>query len=143
MSFNRFPQRDPRTVARDIPGVLDILFPRLTGGLVGALNKTIFAFEGIDAVSETLVDKSYLQKSMLFELAFVRAESILLDSAPIGWIDCLRIASGRQRHHYDAKIPSDLTEWDIEIANHAAHNLVEMLLGLSKKYPDNTLSISR
>ncbi len=44
MRADRSPMRDPRTVARDIPGVLDVLFPRLTSGLVNSLNAAMFAF---------------------------------------------------------------------------------------------------
>lgn len=50
MPASRLPARDPRTVARDIPGVLDILFPRLTGGLVNALNSKMFAFTDVQAI---------------------------------------------------------------------------------------------
>lgn len=33
-------QFDPRTVARDIPGVFDEVFPQLTPGVVAYLNKS-------------------------------------------------------------------------------------------------------
>lgn len=104
MVFNRLPFRDPRTVARDIPGVLDILFPRLTGGLVTSLNKKMFAFDGIKPVPDELIEKSQLQKAMVFELAVARAESLLSGNTSINWHDCLKLASKRQRRHYDAKI---------------------------------------
>ena len=61
MALSRLPFRDPRTVARDIPGVLDVLFPRLTGGLVGSLNKKMFAFDGIEPVPDELIENSKLQ----------------------------------------------------------------------------------
>lgn len=73
----RLPFRDPRTVARDIPGVLDILFPRLTGGLVAALNRTTFTFEEINPLSDEQVAETHLHKAMLFELSMARAERIL------------------------------------------------------------------
>nr|WP_244435242.1 hypothetical protein [Methylobacterium sp. B34] len=114
-------------MARDIPGVLDVLFPRLTGGLVGSLNKKMFAFANISPVMSDLIERSPLQKAMLFELSVARAESMLRNNAWIGWDECLRIASSRQRQHYDAQIPDGLTEWDIAAADHAAHNLVAML----------------
>lgn len=77
MALRRIPFRDPRTVARDIPGVLDVLFSRLTGGLVASLNRRMFSFADIVPVPDELVEKSHLQKAMLFELAMVRAELIL------------------------------------------------------------------
>jgi hypothetical protein len=36
--------RDPRTVARDIPGVLEAIFPHLNAGLVTLLNKEAVSF---------------------------------------------------------------------------------------------------
>ncbi|MDV4157296.1 hypothetical protein R1480_22965, partial [Rhizobium brockwellii] len=105
MSLSRFPVRDPRTVARDIPGVLDVLFPRLSGGLVSSLNKKMFAFAGVEPVPDELVDKSRLQKAMLFELSMARAESLLSGDREPSWDHCLQLASTRQRRHYDAKVP--------------------------------------
>ena len=72
MAHRRLPFRDPRTVARDILGVLDVLFPRLTGGLVASLNKKMFSFDGIVQVPDELIEESELQKAMLFELASLR-----------------------------------------------------------------------
>ena len=77
MPLRRLPFRDPRTVARDIPGVLDALFPRLTGGLVASLNRKLFSFPEIVPVLDELVEESHLQKAMLFELSAARAEIIL------------------------------------------------------------------
>lgn len=57
MALRRFPFRDPRTVARDIPGLLDVLFPRLAGGLVASLNRRMFTFEKIVPVPDALVEK--------------------------------------------------------------------------------------
>src|ERR1700758_1767052 len=103
MPLSRLPLRDPRTVARDIPGVLDVLFPRLTGGLVASLNRTMFSFSGIAPVADELIEKSHLQKAMLFELAMARTELILDGNGEPSWDDCLRVATDRQRQHYDAK----------------------------------------
>lgn len=61
MALRRLPFRHPRTVARDIPGVLDLLFPRLSGGLVASFNRTAFTFRGITAVSDELVEQSGLK----------------------------------------------------------------------------------
>jgi hypothetical protein len=110
MPLRRLPFRDPRTVARDIPGVLDVLFPRLTGGLVASLNRGMFPFEGIAPVPDDLIEKSHLQKAMLFELGMARAEIILDGNGEPNWVDCLRVATDRQRRHYDAKIPTQLEQ---------------------------------
>jgi hypothetical protein len=127
MSFNRLPARDPRTVARDIPGVLDILFPRLNSGLVTTLNKELLSFSQLSPIPKELIERSKVQKSMLFELSMVRVESLLKDSSPMSWDDCLAVATTRQRRHFDARIPEELDEPDIEIANRAAENLFACL----------------
>ena len=85
MPFDRLPARDPRTVARDIPGVLDILFPRLTGGLVNTLNASMFSFSEINPIQMEMLDRSGLQKAMLFELSMARAESELRTGAVASW----------------------------------------------------------
>lgn len=139
MAFSRLPFRDPRTVARDIPGVLDVLFPHLTGGLVGSLNKKMFEFDGLGPVPDELVERSKLQKAMLFELSMVRAESILSGEDELSWDEYLQLASKRQRRHYDAKIPDTLEQCDFEIATRAAKNLVAMINRIRAQNPDAQL----
>jgi hypothetical protein len=127
MPFNRLPVRDPRTVARDIPGVLDILFPRLTGGLVNSLNAKMFSFSGVSPIPPAAIDNSRLQKAMMFELSMVRVESQLQSGQELPWDTCLEQASRRQQRHFDAQIPSALEPADILVAEHAARNLMTML----------------
>ncbi len=127
MPFSRLPARDPRTVARDIPGVLDVLFPRLTGGLVNTLNATMFSFPGISPIPTDVINASRLQNAMLFELSMARAESELRGGPVASWGECLLIASQKQQRHFDARIPNSLEPSDIIVADHAARNLVAML----------------
>jgi hypothetical protein len=127
MLSKRLPARDPRTVARDIPGVLDVLFPRLTGGLVNALNSKMFSFPNISPIQSDVIDKSRLQKAMIFELSMARVESKMRGGAVASWDECLTVASKRQRRHFDARIPEKLEQEDILVADHAARNLVAML----------------
>ena len=142
MALRRLPLRDPRTVARDIPGVLDVLFPRLTGGLVASLNRRMFSFEDIVQVPDELVNESQLQKAMLFELAMARAERLLAGDEEPSWGDCLQVAAKRQRRHYDARIPDELEQCDMDVANHAANNLVTMLHGVQSQHPGAQLERS-
>jgi hypothetical protein len=142
MSFSRLPARDPRTVARDIPGVLDILFPRLTGALVKALNVKMFSFDGISSIPPEMIEKSRLQKAMLFELSMVRAESELLHGDLKPWDECLKIASRRQQRHFDACIPEQLDPNDIVIADKASRNLVAMLRSIQAQSPTTNLEHS-
>lgn len=139
MPFDRLPVRDPRTVARDIPGVLDILFPRLTGGMVNALNATMFSFPDISPVRSEMIDRSQLQKAMLFELSMARAESELRGGPVASWDECLGVASKRQRRHFDASIPEKLEPSDILVADHAARNLVAMLNSVRTQQPSAIL----
>jgi hypothetical protein len=142
MPSRRLPFRDPRTVARDIPGVLDILFPRLSGGLVASINRKMFRFEGLAAIPDEQVEVSRLQRSMLFELAVVRAESLLVDECDTNWQKCIEVAVARQRRHFDARIPDELSEEDIALANWAARNLVEMLRSVRAQHPTYLLSVN-
>lgn len=139
MPFKRLPTRDPRTVARDIPGVLDVLFPRLTGGLVNALNAKMFSFPDISPILTEEIANSRLQKAMMFELSMARAESQLRGGEAASWEDCLTVASRRQRRHFDARIPERLEPGDILPADHAARNLVAMLNSVQAQRPSVNL----
>lgn len=132
MTPKRLPFRDPRTVARDIPGVLDVLFPRLSGSLVAALNRDAYSYAGLTPVAGELVQQSQLQKAMLFELAIARAELILDGQAEPKWDDCIAIALARQSRHYDARKPKEIEGSDQEVAQHAAQNLVSILKRVSQ-----------
>ncbi len=136
MVLRRLPFRDPRTVARDIPGVLDVLFPRLSGGLVASLNRKMFSFPEIVPIADELVEQSHLQRSMVFELAIARAEIILGAEPEPSWDDCLRVAADRQRRYYDARIPTRLEPCDLDVAFHAANNLITMLTSVQRQHPD-------
>lgn len=132
MALKRLPFRDPRTVARDIPGVLDVLFPRLSGGLVAVLNREAFRYSELTAVPSELVEQSQLQMAMLFELAVARAELILSGQSEPEWTECIDIALKRQSRHYDARTPDGIEEVDKQVAEHAAQNLFSMLEQTSK-----------
>ncbi len=138
----RLPFRDPRTVARDIPGVLDVLFPRLTGGLVAALNRTMFTFDEISPLSGEQVAESHLHKAMLFELSMAHAERNLRGEELPGWDEVLSVAVERQRRHFDAKVPDQLEQIDMDLAEHAANNLVFMLRRIQEHYENAELLIS-
>ena len=131
---SRISARDPRTVARDIPGVLDILFPRLTAGLVHALNAKMFSFGSILPIPGEMIEKSQLAKAMMFELSMARAESELRGGAMASWAECLEIASKRQRRHFDARIPEKLEPSDILVAEYAARNVVTMLNSIQAQH---------
>ncbi|WP_244441235.1 hypothetical protein [Mesorhizobium sp. STM 4661] len=93
----------------------------------------MFSFEGIRSIPDKAVEESQLQKAMLFELAMVRAESILSGRDEPSWDDCLRLATERQARHYDAKIPERLEKRDMDVATHAARNLIIMLTSVRRQ----------
>jgi len=93
MGYSRFPMKDPRTVARDIPGIFDVIFPQLTTGTVAYFNKKAVIFSDLKVLSEDDVQSSTLQKAMLFEIAFARSEQILNGFSEADWDDCLRVAN--------------------------------------------------
>ena len=141
MPLRRFPVRDPRTVARDIPGVMDVLFPRLSGGLVASLNRDLFAFEGVEPIPETLIDRSTVQKALLFEISSVYAEAIIQGEDEPSWSECFEKAWARQRAHFDAKRPRLVSNADYEIVQLATNNLVSMLRSIKIQSRNTDLQI--
>lgn len=135
MPSRRQPAKDPRTVARDIPGVFDVLFPQLAPGVVVHLNRDAYAIGGCEPISEELVTASGLQHAMLFEIAIAAGEQVL-KGCEIEWESCLDVAVKRQRRHFDAKIPNELTDADKEVAIRVANNLASMLDAITKLYGD-------
>lgn len=124
---SRIPVRDPRTVARDIPGLLDIVFPRLSGGLVSALNRKMFQFNSATAVEESLVAQSDQKKSMLFEIAVAYAEQIVSGDEDPDYSRSVNLATTRQQRYFDAYPPQPLTDVDLQIVQKVSSNLVNML----------------
>ena len=119
--------RDPRTIARDIPGVLDTLFPHLVQGVVASFNRRAVSLSQLRAVPAELVEKSKLQKAMLFEIAVAVAEQLLDQRQSIDWDECLGVAGKRQRRYFDATVPQLLSTNDKEVAEWVANNLFTML----------------
>lgn len=142
MSPNRLPGRDPRTVARDIPGILNVLFPRIAGGLVNTLNEKMFSFPGIRPVPSGALESSHLPKAMLFELSMARAESKLRDGNAASWEDCATVAARRQQRHFNAHVPTMFTASDLSLADHAAQNLIAMLTSVMGQRSSARLEIS-
>jgi len=127
--MNKLNISDPRSVARENPGLLDALFPQLTPGIVGLLNRS--ATPGnCSPISNEMIAGSKLQKAMLFELAYAASES-LISEEHVDWDSCLNLAVERQRHHFDASIPDSITDSDKLAALSVAENLSRMILDIS------------
>lgn len=127
MTQPRLPAADPRTIARDIPGVLDALFPQLNAGVVAFYNRTATRSADAQKVPQEKIDASPLQRAMLFELAFAASEQLVTSEQPIDWMAALNVAVNRQRRHFDAKIPDNLHPADIAAALEVANNLATIL----------------
>lgn len=139
MVYSRFPMKDPRTVARDIPGIFDVIFPQLTQGTVAYFNKKTVIFPGLKVLSEDNVQSSLLQKAMLFEIAFARGEQILNGLSEADWDDCLRVAIRRQRRHFDAQLPDEILPTDRKTADCVANNLAAILHHMKLNAPEYEL----
>lgn len=126
MANHRF-GNDPRTVARDFPGLFDALFPQLVPGVVAHFNRRAIAPMGCEPVPTELIAGSGLQMAMLFEAAVAAAEQLMDGATHIDWQVCLEIAVSRQRRHFDARLPTDLNADARAAAQWTARNLVLML----------------
>jgi hypothetical protein len=142
MSTERLPARDPRTVARDIPGIFDSLFPQLAPGVVAFFNRKSYAVEGCEPVPLAVIEASSLQRAMLFEIAVAAGEQLIAGNDPIDWDTCLKLAVLRQMRHFDAKAPAALTEADKTAAEVVARNLFEMLMHLKTATSEKRLTVS-
>ncbi len=138
MRFLRLPFTDPRTVARDIPGISEILFPGLVPGIVAGLNQAWLELEDIEAVSEVELSKMSLNPAMLYEVACARAEFLLRGDKLIEG-DYLDVALERQSRFFDAQTPSQLTDKDRGLIQLVASNLA---LGLGELAKGKEITIS-
>lgn len=123
-------QFDPRTVARDIPGIFDTVFPQLTPGVVAHFNRSS-EYVVVDPVDYSTFHSSSLQAAMLSELAFALGER-RLSGQDEDWGASLTAAANRQRKHFDAAVPESLTAGDMIAADALAGNLVEMVRQMSE-----------
>ena len=127
MSTERFLANDPRTIARNIPGIFEVLFPQLTPGVVTHFNRESRVVANLEPVPAELVAKSTLQRAMLFEIAVAVAEQFLSGAQEIDWEIGLNLAITRQKRHFDAKLPDSLSAIDKIVTQTVARNLVVML----------------
>jgi hypothetical protein len=131
MTSPRLTRRDPRTVARDIPGICDALFPQIAPGVVLHFNREAFSFEGCRIVPPDLITSSPLQHAMLFEIAVAAGEQLIDGNNAINIADAIEVAIRRQKRHFDAKIPQNITRTDETIIELVANNLAKILIELA------------
>lgn len=122
-------QIDPRTVAREIPGIFDEIFPQLTPGIVAHFNSCAAEFP-VQGLPSELLSQSKLQRAMLFELGYAVGEQ-LLTGGDINWSECFEVTLARQRTYFDAKLPDRLDEIDQVLAEIVGLNLSSELKTMS------------
>lgn len=132
MTFKRMPAKDPRTIAREIPGIFYVLCPQLLPSIVAHLNRQAKPIPNLNPISEEMINKSNLKPSMLFEISYARAEQLLEGKLEADWNSCIDIAQKRQLRHFDANLPKKIEDIDLYVAAAVADNLVSSLNFLSK-----------
>ena len=126
-------RHDPRTIARDVAGVFETVFPQMFPGVCAYLNRErSFSVSDCTPVSSSALRTSALQPAMLFELAVALTEQRILGDGPINWEAGLQTACQRQRRYFDAKIPESLTPADRDLALLVSDNLAKMLERVSQ-----------
>lgn len=123
----RLPASDPRTIARDIPGLFDALFPQLAQGIVASFNRGAVSVEGCEAVPQEAVENTTVERAMLFEVAVAAADQLIDGRPVVDWDLCLSTAVARQREHFDAQLPLALSSVDMKVSLQVAKNLVVIL----------------
>ncbi len=141
MSKGKVLGNDPRSVARDIPGIFEAIFPQLVPVTVAHLNRFSYTVPGCVPVPKELIQQSLLQRSMLFEIAVVKAEELLHGHSDVDWDRCLTRAIQRQRRYYDAQIPAELTDVDKNIAGIVSKNLLTILNSLRSSSQGNPADV--
>lgn len=124
-------QFDPRTVAREIPGVFDEVFPQLTPSIVAHLNNSAVTVP-VQPLRPELLLLSTIQRAMLFELGCTVGETLLKGKASIDWQSCFAETLRRQRAYFDAKLPDRLTAWDQALAETVGKNIADSMTEMSR-----------
>jgi len=122
-------QIDPRSVARDIPGIFYEVFPQLTPGIVAHFNSCADKFQ-VQTLPPDMLVQSKLQRAMLFELGYTIGER-LITGAEIDWAECFDMTLKRQRGFFDAKLPDLLDVGDQLLAEIVGRNLSRELKAMS------------
>lgn len=125
-------QFDPRTVARETPGVFNEVFPQLTPGIVAHFNSSADSVQ-IPEIDNKLLLNSTLQRAMLFELGCAVGEHMVASTQSIDWENCFAEAFQRQRKYFDAKPPNELGAGDQCLAEVVGRNLADFLIGMRRE----------
>lgn len=142
MRFHRLPVKDPRTVARDIPGVCDLLFPQLLPSIITYLNRQSKRISNCEPVSAETINSTSINAAMLFEVANARTEQFLNGEFIENWELYLETALKRQSRYFDAELPKQLTENDLNAARATSQNLISRPSGARDTGKSSSRAIS-
>ena len=118
---------DSRTVARELGGMFEAVFPMLIPPIAMHLNKAFgTSLEGCSAIPQELVRESNQLRAMLFETAIAAAEMMRWHDGHFSFGDCVSLAKQRQKKYYDAKLTKSLSKADKEIISWVADNFNSM-----------------
>lgn len=132
MARNPSQSSDPRTIAREVAGVFEAVFPQLVPGIVAFFNRNhSYPISECVPVQKDVLKQSSLHRAMLFELSVVVAEVLLTGETNVNWDDCLEKACLNQQRYFDAQVPDELKAIDKNVALAVASNLSSMLLEIS------------
>lgn len=112
---------DPRTVARNIPGIFEAIFPRLTPGVVAHYNQSALLLD-CDVLSLPLIQSSQLQNAMLFEIGVAVGENLIVGDT-VDWENCVQVAIARQRRYFDVQVPDEIVAEDRDITERVGRNI--------------------
>ena len=127
MVFDRLPRRDPRTVAREIPGIMEVLFPQLTPSVVRYLNGTFSYTCGSHKIAKEAFEGIKTQHSLLFEISYEIGEFLLLSGKEPNFDQCIERAVARQKKHFDFVSPESIPSKELELAKLVGENLNDAL----------------
>ena len=133
---------DPRTIARSIPGISDVIFPRLGSGLSTLMNRRAFPLPEIKAVDRYLIAQSSLKPAMLSEVGLAFGEQLVRGQEPPDLDECVETAVRRQRRYFNAKKPETLSDTDRLAAERIGRNLLAMLFWVAGQSGGGAIKVS-
>ncbi len=124
----RLARRDPRTLAREMVGLMESLFPHLLPGVVlHLLQESAYTSESWVSVDENSIAASNVSHAMLFEASVVIAEIILFSEGGYDWSSVLDVAQARQSKFFDSRPVSEISDSEKTVMETVAINLARML----------------
>ncbi|RWU12908.1 hypothetical protein EGC76_01450 [Pseudidiomarina gelatinasegens] len=127
-------------MARDIPGFFDILLPSLTRSVVAGFNRRAFQVPASEKINLDDLARSKLQPSMLFELAYSRADQLLNNHD--NWQDVIQSALSKQKRYFDYRETPSPSDEDLDFSGAVAKRIIGGLEFIRHTYRSDSLVIA-